>query len=237
MSSLCHAILPAAGIGSRMGSETPKQYLLINGVTLLEHSLLALLSCDAITSVTVALHSEDAYAGEIQLLQDPRVTTTTGGAERADSVLAALDDLGARAAADDWVLVHDAARPCLAVADIQRLIAAVISSGQGGILAERVVDTVKRATPQGTVEATLDRSCLWRAQTPQMFRLAQLRDALQRALQQGLAITDEASAMEITGQPVQLVPGASSNLKVTVPQDLALAAWYLSQQSTTLEHE
>lgn len=237
MSGNCHAILPAAGIGARMGSDIPKQYLQINGSTLLEHSLSALLSCDVIASVTVALHPQDTLAAEIALLNNPRVNTTTGGAERADSVLAALDDLSSRAAGDDWVLVHDAARPCLSLADIEGLIAAVSGSGRGGILAERIVDTVKRGSEQGLVEATLDRSNLWRAQTPQMFLLAELRDALGSALEQGLEITDEASAMEIAGRPVQLVPGTPSNLKVTVPEDLALAAWYLSQRSSTLENE
>jgi 2-C-methyl-D-erythritol 4-phosphate cytidylyltransferase len=142
-------------------------------------------------------------------------------------VLAGLQALAAQAAASDWVLVHDAARPCLQPADSARLIARVTGSGTGGILAEPIVDTVKQAAEDGLVERTLDRATLWRAQTPQMFRLGELRRALAHAAQQGLPVTDEASAMEMAGYPVQLVAGASSNLKVTVPQDLQLAAWYL----------
>jgi 2-C-methyl-D-erythritol 4-phosphate cytidylyltransferase len=159
------------------------------------------------------------------------VRTTTGGEQRADSVLAGLACLDGRAADSDWVLVHDAARPCLCADDLQRLISAVRGSDIGGILAEPVVDTVKRASADGLVEATLDRDRLWRAQTPQMFRLGELRSALQRALAAGEAITDEASAMEHAGFPVQLVRGSPANLKVTVAEDLALAAWYLQQRT------
>jgi 2-C-methyl-D-erythritol 4-phosphate cytidylyltransferase len=144
-------------------------------------------------------------------------------------VQAGLQALSKQAAPDDWVLVHDAARPCLPAQDTQRLITQVTASGTGGILAEPVVDTVKQAGADGLVAATLDRSTLWRAQTPQMFRLGELRRALDQAMQQGLEITDEASAMEMAGYPVQLVVGSSRNLKVTVPADLELAAWYLQE--------
>jgi 2-C-methyl-D-erythritol 4-phosphate cytidylyltransferase len=225
----CHAVLPAAGIGARMGGHTPKQYLQIEGVTLLEYSLRALLSCRQLDTVAVPLHPEDSRAGDIALLGDPRVRCLAGGEQRADSVLSGLQALSAEADDSDWVLVHDAARPCVSTADIERLIDTVTSSACGGILAQPVVDTVKQATGDGRVRATLDRRTLWRAQTPQMFRLGELRDALQRALREGLAVTDEASAMELAGYPVQLVSGSPSNLKVTVPEDLALAAWYLSQ--------
>ena len=233
MTARCHAVLPAAGIGTRMGGDTPKQYLEIAGTTLLEHSLRALLACEQINTVVVPLHPDDSHAQDIALLGDARVRRVGGGAERADSVLAGLVALSREADDGDWVLVHDAARPCVSCAAIERLIAAVLGSGCGGILAQPVVDTVKQATPEGRVSATLDRGTLWRAQTPQMFRLGELRDALQRSLEEGLAITDEASAMELSGYPVQLVPGPSSNLKVTLPEDLALAAWYLAQNQST----
>lgn len=235
MTGRCHAVLPAAGIGARMGGGTPKQYQQIEGVTLLEYSLRALLSCVQLDTVAIPLHPQDTRAGGISLLDHPRVRRLEGGAERADSVLAGLLALSAWADDTDWVLVHDAARPCVTSADIERLIDAVTGSDCGGILAQPVVDTVKQATAERRVSATIDRSALWRAQTPQMFRLGQLRDALQRALREGLAITDEASAMELSGYPVQLVPGPSSNLKVTVPEDLALAAWYLSQNKLSME--
>lgn len=225
----CWGILPAAGIGSRMGSDQPKQYIEVAGSPLLAHSLNSLLACPRITGVMVALHAGDIRAGELELLRDARVHTTTGGAERSDSVLAALNALEPLAADDDWVLVHDAARPCLRAAELDALIDAVLASDVGGILAEPVVDTVKLSDNRGRVERTLDRSALWRAQTPQMFRLGELRDALLSARDSGQAVTDEASAMELAGRPVQLVPGSARNLKVTVPEDLELAAWYLSR--------
>jgi 2-C-methyl-D-erythritol 4-phosphate cytidylyltransferase len=226
----CFAVLPAAGIGARMGVEIPKQYLEIQGRSLLEYSVEALLACDAVSALALVLHPQDAHASTLPLLRDTRVLSAVGGAERSDSVLAGLNALSTVAEEDDWVLVHDAARPCLRAKDVQRLVDVVIGNGEGGILAQRVVDTVKQATPDGLVQATLDRSRLWRAQTPQMFRLGELRGALELARRDDAPVTDEASAMELAGHPVQLVEGPASNLKVTLPEDLALAAWYLAQQ-------
>lgn len=231
MSELFHAVIPAAGIGSRMGTETPKQYLEVQGKTLLEHSVTTLLATPGIVSLTLALHPHDRFASTLAALTDPRVKTVPGGDERADSVLAALRAVPG--AEGDWVLVHDAARPGLQVADVQRLINAVMANGEGGILAEPVVDTVKQADDEGRVAATLDRSRLWRAQTPQMFRLGALISAISDASHKGSLVTDEASAMEAAGHPVQLVPGSSGNLKVTVPEDLALVAWYMEQRGAS----
>lgn len=225
----CWGVLPAAGIGSRMGGELPKQYLELSGATLLEHSLRSLLASEQVTAVMVALHPDDRHWNALALSADKRVHTTVGGAERCDSVLAALVALGALADDEDWVLVHDAARPCLQLADLDALIDTVTGAGIGGILAEPVVDTVKLADGRGRVRRTLDREALWRAQTPQMFALGALRGALEAARNSGLAVTDEAAAMEMAEQPVQLVTGSSRNLKVTVPADLELADWYLSQ--------
>lgn len=225
----CFAVVPAAGIGARMGEAVPKQYLELRGVTLLEHSLRSLLQCPDVGSIAVPLHADDRWAGELPVLADQRIVTTTGAAERSGSVLAGLYALGARAQSQDWVLVHDAARPCLRQAQLRALIAQVTSTGVGGLLAEPVVDTVKQVDALGRVEQTLDRSRLWRAQTPQMFRLGELVDALERAAREGAPVTDEASAMELAGYPVQIVVGDASNLKVTVAGDLALADWYLSQ--------
>ncbi|MEP4148573.1 MAG: 2-C-methyl-D-erythritol 4-phosphate cytidylyltransferase [Halioglobus sp.] len=228
MSSQLHAIIPAAGIGSRMSAAIPKQYLRIAGKTLLEHSVDTLLRTPGVCSVTVALHPDDTFANDLSIFADPRVSRVTGGDARADSVLAALRAVPGRPG--DWVLVHDAARPGLQVADVMRLVEAVTAKGEGGILAEPLVDTVKRADAQGRVESTLDRTSLWRAQTPQMFRLDELISALLAAAEDGHAVTDEASAMELAGQPVLLIPGSPANLKVTVAEDLELAAWYLSRQ-------
>jgi 2-C-methyl-D-erythritol 4-phosphate cytidylyltransferase len=229
--SRCWAVLPAAGTGSRMGAALPKQYLQVAGATLLEHSLNALLGCQQIAGIVVALHPQDKQAAHLPVLQDARVTTVTGAVQRSGSVLAGLDGLSGRAALQDWVLVHDAARPCLQSSDIVRLIEAVMAANTGGILAEPIVDTVKQASADARVVRTLDRATLWRAQTPQMFRFDELRLALRSAQEQGLTITDEASAMELAGYPVQLIAGPSGNLKVTVPADLPLAGWYLQASS------
>jgi 2-C-methyl-D-erythritol 4-phosphate cytidylyltransferase len=221
-----------------MGSTLPKQYLTLAGKTLLEHSLQALLGCPKIDTVAVALAPDDHMAAELAALDDPRVIRVAGGAERCDSVLCGLDSLAAGVAApDDWVLVHDAARPCLRPQDVARLIDSVTASGVGGLLAEPIADTVKQADDDGLVCATLDRSRLWRAQTPQMFRLQELRAALVAARAGDLAVTDEASAMELAGHPVQLVRGPSRNLKVTVPGDLPLAGWYPEQATVEGEEQ
>ncbi len=225
----CWAVVPAAGLGTRMDSGLPKQYLEIAGATILEHTIKALLACDRLAGVVVALHPDDQRASRLAVFSDQRVRRVSGGEQRSDSVLAALAALLVQGELEDWVLVHDAARPCLQLADLRRLMDRVISSDTGGILAEPIVDTVKQSSDRDLVLRTLDRSRLWRAQTPQMFRLGPLYAALEAAKRQGLAITDEASAMELAGQPVQLVLGSPRNLKVTLPDDLELAAWYLAR--------
>lgn len=233
MSAKLHGVIPAAGIGARMGAGVPKQYLEINGRSLLEISAQALLQLPRMASLTIALHPQDQRAQQLPLLQDPRVNFAIGGEERADSVLAAL--LAIAGDEQDWVLVHDAARPGLPLAVLQGLVEQVESAGQGGILALPLVDTIKRADSEGRVAATLERGQLWRAQTPQMFRLGALIQALRQAAASGQLVTDEASAMELAGQPVQLVPGSAANLKVTVAEDLALASWYLGELEKTCE--
>lgn len=227
--SRCWAVLPAAGTGSRMASDTPKQYLEVAGQTLIEHSLDALLRCPRVTGVVVALHADDTVAATLPVFNDKRVHTVQGAQQRCGSVLAGLDELSRTAEPDDWVLVHDAARPCLLQKDLERLLAEVLEKEIGGILAEPIRDTVKSCSGDDASVRTLDRSQLWRAQTPQMFRIGELRRALLEAGEQGKTVTDEASAMELAGFPVQLVAGSPSNLKVTVPEDLALAGWYLTQ--------
>jgi 2-C-methyl-D-erythritol 4-phosphate cytidylyltransferase len=214
-----------------MDSGLPKQYLEIAGVTILEHSVRALLASERVHGVVVALHPDDSRAGELAVFGNKRVQRVSGGEQRSDSVLAALGMLLVQGELDDWVLVHDAARPCLQLAELRRLIDRVCASNTGGILAEPMVDTVKQSGDDGKVLRTLDRRRLWRAQTPQMFRLGPLYAALEGARKQGLSITDEASAMELAGHPVQLVMGSSRNLKVTLPADLELAAWYLGSET------
>ncbi|MEM1153996.1 MAG: 2-C-methyl-D-erythritol 4-phosphate cytidylyltransferase [Pseudomonadota bacterium] len=229
----CWAVVPAAGIGSRMGAATPKQYLEVEGKTILEHSISALLGSERIAKVIVALAPRDERAGKLAVLQDDRIDCVEGGEQRSDSVLAALELLRSCGDLEDWVLVHDAARPCLDESDLNRLIETVMASDIGGILAERMADTVKMATDGNRVLRTLDRNRLWRAQTPQMFRLGPLLAALQSAAKEGVAITDEASAMELAGHPVQLVEGSPGNMKVTLPAHLALIGGYLREGGGT----
>lgn len=219
------AVIPAAGIGKRMQSEVPKQYLQLHGKTILEHSANVLLQLPV--SLVIALSAEDSYFSTTPLATSPYVQTVIGGAERADSVLAALKHLDAKQF--PWVLVHDAARPLVQLRDIQQLIEQCWQSGHGGILACPVRDTMKRG--QLRVEQTVARDSLWHALTPQLFPTETLRQALSQALSTGITITDEASAMEWAGQPVQLIEGRSDNIKVTQPEDLALAGFYLESRA------
>ncbi|CCG86199.1 2-C-methyl-D-erythritol 4-phosphate cytidylyltransferase [Erwinia piriflorinigrans] len=221
------AVVPAAGIGSRMQSACPKQYLTLCGKTILEHSLNALLAHPAVKRVVVALSPQDTCFHLLPVARDKRITTVIGGVQRADSVLAGLQ----AATSAQWALVHDAARPCLHPDDLARLLALTASSEVGGILAAPVRDTMKRAiTGCSDIDHTVEREALWHALTPQLFPLVLLRDCLQRALSEGATITDEASALEYCGYHPELVNGRSDNLKVTRPEDLALAQFYLTQR-------
>ncbi|WKX27285.1 2-C-methyl-D-erythritol 4-phosphate cytidylyltransferase [Tatumella ptyseos] len=223
------AVLPAAGIGSRMQSSCPKQYLSIGSKTLLEHSIAALIDHPAIHGVIVALHPEDDRFQQLPIARDPRVRSVIGGATRAESVLAGLSAIDTNAVS--WVLVHDAARPCLARQDLERLIALTTHSTVGGLLATPAKDTMKRAvSAEQRVQHSVERADLWHALTPQLFPLSLLKQCLEQALQRGEEITDESSALELAGYQPMLVEGRSDNLKVTRPEDLALATFYLSQQ-------
>lgn len=226
------ALVAAAGIGKRMGSVIPKQYLPLAGRPVIAHALAPLLDHPRIDGVAVALGAEDEWwptvAAELNAAKPLRVVT--GGAERCHSVLNGLDALRERAAPKDWVLVHDAARPCLTAKDLDRLLAELADDPVGGLLAIPVRDTLKQADDAGRVAATVDRSRLWYALTPQMFRLGMLREALGAALARGLLVTDEAAAMEAVGFAPRLVEGRADNLKITRPEDLALAEFYLSHR-------
>lgn len=220
------AVVPAAGVGARMAADRPKQFLTLRGRPLLFWSVRALLARDDLSGCVVAL---PAFDTEPSLgLRDSRLEFCVGGATRGASVLAGLDTLAA--APEDWVLVHDGARPCLDAESLDALIRQVRQSGSGGLLAEPVTDTLKQADASQRVIATVSRDGLWRAQTPQMFRYGELREALRAAIADGADITDEASAMEREGHAVQLVAGSAVNLKVTHGPDLALAGYYLDAQ-------
>ena len=225
------AIVPAAGRGRRFGGDVPKQYLVLAGRSILEHSLRALLACDAVEGVVVALAADDAMWPGWDTLDGKPVRTCVGGDERADSVLAGLDALPDTVAAADPVLVHDAARPCLAVDDIVALLAAGAADPVGALLAVPVPDTLKRADDDGRSAGTEPRERLWRALTPQLFRRGGLIRALQAAMRGNVAITDEAMAMERLGLKPRLVEGAEDNIKVTTAADIALAESILKRMT------
>lgn len=214
-----------------MGAVVPKQYLRIGQYTILEHTLQRLLALPALAGVVLALSPEDKYWQESFLFKDKRISCVEGGRERADSVLNALMFLQGKTAPDDWVLVHDAARPCIDLASVGQLIERVLmQQAIGGILAVPVSDTLKRVE-NNSIAATVDRRHLWQAQTPQLFPRALLQDCLSKALSAGYAVTDEASAVEYVGHQPLIVEGRSDNIKVTRPEDLALAAFILQQQA------
>lgn len=225
------AVIPAAGVGKRMKSAVPKQYLRLGERTILEHSVGRLLAHPQIQQAVVAISTGDEYFVDTGLANHPDVQRADGGAERCHSVLNALKALSGMAKDNDWVLVHDAARPCIRRADIDALFAACsVPDAVGGILAYPTRDTMKRAAGNTLIDHTVDRDGLWHALTPQMFRLGPLRAALETALEDGFLVTDEASAMEHAGYPPMLVEGHADNLKITRPEDLALAGFYLAQQ-------
>lgn len=223
------AVVPAAGRGTRFGGETPKQYLALAGKPVVRHAIEAVLAHPAVAGAVVALAAGDALWPDWPSLAGKPVLRCVGGAERADSVLAALRAIP-DAADDTLVLVHDAARPNLDPADLARLVEAASGHADGAILAAPVRDTLKRAGPEGAIVATEPREQLWRAFTPQAFRRGPLLEALERARGEGVRVTDEAMAMERTGARPLLVEGREDNLKVTTPADLALAEFLVPRR-------
>ncbi len=215
------AVIPAAGVGARMAADRPKQYLQLGGRTLLEHSLGCFLDHPGLKGLLLCLAPADPYWPGLACASDRRIQRVDGGAERADSVLNALLHLHAQGAADeDWVLVHDAARPNLSRDDLDKLLGELADDPVGGLLSVPARDTLKRVDPHGRVVETVDRSLIWHAYTPQMFRLGALHRALADSLVAEVTVTDEASAMEWAGQAPRLVEGRADNIKVTRPEDL-----------------
>jgi 2-C-methyl-D-erythritol 4-phosphate cytidylyltransferase len=220
------ALVPAAGFGARMGHELPKQYLPLAGQPMIFHALDTLCSSPEISTVFVVLAPDDTlfHTYDWSRFGDKLQPLYCGGEMRADTVLNGL--LASELEPDDWVLVHDAARPCLTRAQLSKLIAEVRDDAVGGILAVPVADTLKRADDNGRIARTEERAGLWQAQTPQMFRAG----LLAQALQQCKNVTDEASAVEALGLLPKLVLGETSNFKVTYPQDLMLAELLLKEK-------
>ena len=225
------AVIPAAGIGRRMGSSLPKQYLPLNGKTVLDNTLERLISHPRIDGVVVIIAENDPHWQNSAFVSHPSVIMATGGAERCHSVFNALEQLMNFASAQDNVLVHDAARPCVRHEDITQLIIRAGMRADGGLLGMAVRDTMKRSDSNAKITSTVDRDGLWHAFTPQLFRLELLHKALEQALENEQLVTDDASAMELAGFHPLMVEGAADNIKITRPEDLQLAAYYLQQQS------
>lgn len=221
------ALVPAAGTGSRMRADRPKPYLRLGPRQIIDITLERLLSVSAIDRVYLALGADDPWWPETESAGSDRVVSYPGGRERVDSVRAGLDVIRSEAHRDDWVLVHDVARPCVSVSDIERLLEAVEDHPVGGLLGAPLVDTIKQVDDSGQVLGTADRAHLWRALTPQIFRFGVLDRALEQATFKGAAVTDESSAVEALGLRPLMIAGRSDNIKVTVPEDLALARWLL----------
>ena len=225
-------VMPAAGLGARMqagSDDCPKQYRFLVGQTVIEHALAPFIDDPQCVGIVVALHAEDSWFSKLAVARHTKVLSTIGGATRRDSVLAGLQLLGQRSVAKDhWVWVHDAARPCVRRTDLDALKAALSAYPDVALLAVRVSDTLKRADHLGRVAATVPRDDVWRALTPQAFRL----EALTAALQRCPTATDESSAMEASGFLPRLVAGASDNVKITEQRDLALAEQILRERSS-----
>jgi 2-C-methyl-D-erythritol 4-phosphate cytidylyltransferase len=224
-------VVPAAGSSRRMaGSGSPKQYLQLAGRSVIEWAIAPFLERPDCERIVVVLAEQDRRWSELPLARHPKISTAIGGNERVDSVRAGLRALVALANEDDWVLVHDAARPCLRAADLNRLIDELADDHVGGLLAAAVVDTLKRSDSSDRVQATVSRESLWRALTPQMFRYGLLDRAL-HAVHAGSAPTDEAQAVEALGLQPRLVRGDPDNIKITLPEDVERAARVLEAWS------
>ena len=226
------AVVPAAGIGRRFGGDRPKQYVALGTRPVIAHVIAKLAAVRGVAGIVAAVAPSDPWWNDVAQGIDVSVTTVPGGAERCHSVLNALRHLSAMAADRDLVMVHDAVRPCVDMADVERVVAAARSAPDGAILAAPVGDTLKRAGSERSIVDTVDRARLWRAFTPQVFPLGRLRAALHEAIDNGCGVTDEAQAMERLGARPLLVEGSPGNIKITRPEDLALARVLLAAEET-----
>lgn len=223
------AVIPAAGSGSRFSKTELKQYQQIQDLTVLEHTV-ARLNQLPLAGYVLAIGAQDDVAKTLALSNPKKAHFCSGGAERVNSVLNALSYLEAFAAEEDWVLVHDAARPCVTQDCLQSLVNTAIQENCSAILAIPVRDTLKYVAQANTIAKTVSRDHLWQAQTPQISRLGILKYAIEKALQDGMTITDEASALEYVGEPVKVVQSRSDNIKITYADDLELARLILASQ-------
>ena len=228
------AVVPAAGSGSRMQSDVPKQYLNVLDKRIIEHTLSLFISSKRVQQVVVCLPNSDHIFKALTVAESTKVSVTEGGDSRAQSVLNGLIALKALNANDnDWVLVHDAARPCFTNYQLNHLIDELADDDIGGIMAVRAKDTLKLSDTANRIKETVDRSIIWQAQTPQMFRFGLLKKSLSTAIRQKATITDEASALEWAGYQPKLIEGDARNIKVTTPEDLALVEFLLERNLRT----
>ena len=231
-------IVPASGIGKRMMSELPKQYLSVGGSRVIDHALGVLCESDSVDGVVIGIREGDRWWRAQPFEHAKLLAVSRGGETRAHTVLNALEQMleSNLADADDWVMVHDGVRPCLGRADVERLVVAARSHGTGAVLATKLADTLKQGNSRGDIEKTIDTGGVyWRALTPQMFRCGPLNTALRQSIERGMVPTDESAAMEMTGLKPVAVEGHPANIKITVPADLELASLYLHAQKMSLE--
>ncbi len=221
------AVVPAAGVGLRYRSSIPKQYLPLCGIPVVLHSINRLIKIKEIKEVFVVLSPEDTFWQKLDY-SNPKLKTTLGGNNRSESVSNALNDLSAKADKEDWVLVHDAVRPCVSQSDIQKLIEAIRNEDIGGLLAYPLSDTIKEVDDGLSVRKTIAREKLWSAMTPQIFRYGLLREAYKEAILTGVSVTDEAGAIELLGLRPKIIQGEKTNIKMTHAQDMALAESIIS---------
>ncbi len=239
MSGKIWAVVPAGGVGSRMNSAIAKQYLALHGRPLILRTLERLFEVSDIDALVLGVAVDDAHWPALAYQHSKLAAVVTAGAERVDTVAQCLRYIVEQGGENDWALVHDAARPCVRSEDIRALIKTVLQQQRGGILAVPLSDTIKRGVPDreiACVEKTVSREHLWRAMTPQMFPVGTLLSAIEAGQRSGYEMTDEASAMEACGEKPLLLPCAPDNIKITLPQDLALAGMILrAQQDDALQ--
>lgn len=222
-------VIPAAGVGKRMGVDIPKQYISVNGKTIIEHTIDCFIHRQEIAGIVVVISKADEYWPTLAISKHERVITAPGGEERYQSVLNGLQSLNEKADENDWILVHDAARPCLNQSAIDRLMTDLRTHDVGGILALPCRDTMKRANETGEIVETVERESLWHAQTPQMFKYGKLLMAIEKALNNNIVVTDESMAMENCGYKPMLVQGHQENIKVTHKDDIQHLELYLNK--------
>lgn len=227
-------IVPAAGRGHRFGAAVPKQFHLLRNKPVAQHTLNRLLSVDTIGQITVPCDTQSEHWATVDAVNSSKIDLVSGGKSRANSVFNGLEHLQAVADPMDWVLVHDIARPCVSVSDINKLISTLNNNSVGGILAAPVRETLKRVNPDHSIQETLSRASYRLAQTPQMFRYGLLYNAMSVLLDRGEEPTDEASAMEYGGHTVSVIDGRTDNIKITSAEDLLIAEAILNSQEKSL---